>query len=376
VTEHVPGRYSSHDLLRVYAAEQAHVHETEADRDAATRRMLDHYLHTGHTGTLLLDPSRERIEVGAPAAGVLPAQLSGMDSALAWFEAEHAVISAALDQSPAYDGQVWALAWTLVTYLQRRGHRHEWLAAQQWALAASRRMGDRAKQAHSLRSVGVAHAELGHFDEARDHYRQALSLFDEVGEHAGQAQTHLNLAWVSHRQDRLAEAADHAERALDLYRAAGHQVGEGRALNALGWHLALLGDHRQALRYCEEAIALTTRFGDLDAQSWTWDSLGYIHHHLGEYERAITCYDRAVALIRELGDLSCEAEALVHLGDCQYAAGDRDASRATWQRALEVFTVLRLPDAAEVRSRLQALDAVAVRRPVVDVPDRVRIAVT
>ncbi|MFL6074910.1 MAG: BTAD domain-containing putative transcriptional regulator [Mycobacteriales bacterium] len=374
VTEHVPGRYASHDLLRVYSAEQARAHETEADRHDAVRRLLDHYLHTAYTGTLLLEPSRERIEVPAPAPGVVPEELAGMGGALAWFAAEHAVMTAALHQPPAHDPQVWALAWTMVNYLQRRGHRHEWLAAQQRALAAGQRMGDLAKQAYSHRSIGVASAELGDRDEALDHYGRALRLYAETGDRAGQAHTHLNLAMIRQRQDRLAEAVGHDEQALELYRAAGHPVGTSRTLNTLGWHLALLGDLRQALRYCEEAIELTIRTGDLDAQSWTWDSLGYIHHHLGAYDRAIACYARAVGLIRELGDLSCEGETLVHLGESQYAAGDREAARATWQQALDVFTRMRHPDAAEVRVRLDALDVTA-RQLAVPLPELVRMGV-
>ena len=44
--EHVPGRYAFHDLLRAYAADQAHHAGSQAGRDAAIGGVLDHYLHT------------------------------------------------------------------------------------------------------------------------------------------------------------------------------------------------------------------------------------------------------------------------------------------------------------------------------------------
>jgi hypothetical protein len=47
ITESVPGRYSFHDLLRAYAAEQAAVRDGAAERRAAARRMLDYYLIPG-----------------------------------------------------------------------------------------------------------------------------------------------------------------------------------------------------------------------------------------------------------------------------------------------------------------------------------------
>jgi hypothetical protein len=51
-TEHTPGRYVLHDLLRAYATDQAHAEESRADCHGATRRILDHYLHTSPTAPL------------------------------------------------------------------------------------------------------------------------------------------------------------------------------------------------------------------------------------------------------------------------------------------------------------------------------------
>ena len=55
LVEHISGRYSFHDLLRAYAADRAHTHDTDQQRQAATHRILDHYLHTAHTAALLLN---------------------------------------------------------------------------------------------------------------------------------------------------------------------------------------------------------------------------------------------------------------------------------------------------------------------------------
>ena len=46
VTEQVPGRFSFHDLLRAYAAEQLGSSDSPPERHAALGRMLDYYLHT------------------------------------------------------------------------------------------------------------------------------------------------------------------------------------------------------------------------------------------------------------------------------------------------------------------------------------------
>lgn len=61
VGEHSPGRYACHDLLTAYAADQCREVETEADRAAATGRLIDHYLHTAYAADLLLNPARDPI---------------------------------------------------------------------------------------------------------------------------------------------------------------------------------------------------------------------------------------------------------------------------------------------------------------------------
>ena len=42
VTEHAPGRYAPHDLLRAYAAELAEKHDSLTERQTARQRLLDH----------------------------------------------------------------------------------------------------------------------------------------------------------------------------------------------------------------------------------------------------------------------------------------------------------------------------------------------
>jgi hypothetical protein len=43
--EHAPNHYVLHDLLRHYAADRASAEDSQADREAALGRLLDHYLH-------------------------------------------------------------------------------------------------------------------------------------------------------------------------------------------------------------------------------------------------------------------------------------------------------------------------------------------
>jgi DNA-binding SARP family transcriptional activator len=359
LTEHSPGRYASHDLLRTYAAEQAQATDDDADRHAATGRMLDHYLHTAHAAALLLQPSREPVALAPPRPGVTPEQPSGYDQALRWFEAEHHVLASAvpLAAGTGFDACAWQIPWAMSGYLDRRGHWQEWAATQRTGLDAAARVGDTAAHAVSRRLLADACVRLGDYDEARTQLMASLDLYRELGDRVGEARTHQNLCQVDESQDRPADALGRTEQALRLYRATGHQRGEASSLNNVGWYHALLGNYDQTRSYCRQALALSRKTGHRKVEAHAWDSIGYAEHHLGRHDEAATCYLHALNLFRELGDLYYEADALRHLGDAQHAAGELRQARDAWRQALAILDDLNHPDAHQVRARLAVRSA-------------------
>lgn len=357
LSEQTFGRYAFHDLLRAYAVERAHAEESETGRAAALLRTADHYLHTAHGATVVLNPQRDPIALPERNPEVTPEAIGHLQ-ALAWFTAERAVLLAVLAQaaSAGFDGHTWRLSWTLLEFFDRRGHWPDWITAGHAALAAARQAGDQTGQAHTHHGLGRAYARLNHADRAHQHLTQALDLFTALGDLASQANVQHAIALVHELQGCHVEAFRHAERALDLYAAAGHQAGQARVLNGIGWHYAMVGDHRTALDYCRRALVLLKTLGDRRIEAATWDSLGFAHHHLDEYEPAAACYRHALALTRELGDRPLEAEALTHLGDSHAAAGNPHAARDAWQHALTILTDLGHPDTEHVRTKLARLD--------------------
>jgi len=364
VDERRPGRYGCHDLLRAYARELARSLDSEADRLAATHRVLGHYLHSANHADRLLDPRREEPPtLTALAPGVTPELASDHGEALEWFDTEHQVLLAALHQDPEFDAEVWELAWTTRRFFAYQGHWHDEADSLTVALAAARRLGDPVKQAFAQCYVGCAHVWFEKYEDARFRFAVALDLYRDADDRVGQAHVRYYLSWMLERQERTAEALAHAERALALFTAAGHEVGQAKCLNAVGWFHALAGDHVVAIEHCERALALQARLGDQLSAGQTWHSLGYSHEHLGHHARAVDCYLAAVDLFRESGYRFSEAYALTSLGDVHHATGDLDATRTTWSRALEILDRLGHDDAAKVRAKLADLDLAEQNRP-------------
>jgi DNA-binding SARP family transcriptional activator/tetratricopeptide (TPR) repeat protein len=357
ITEHVPGRYVLHDLLRVYATELIHHVEPDEQRHAALGRLLDHYLHTAHTAVLHLNPALDPLTLPPPNPGVTPEHPADHRQALDWFTAEHQVLLAVVDHAAAngFHTHTWQLALTMVTFLYRRGHWHDLAASGSAAVAAARRLAEPAAQSRAHRTLAHAYIQLGRLDEAHTELSHALDLATLAGDQTGQAHAHGRLANLWERRGGLTQALDHAGKALDLFQAIGHQDGQADALNAIGWYHALLGDYQQAITVCQKALALlplSHRHGRANAL----DSLGYAHHHLGHHTQALTCYRHAMDLFRDLGDRHNEATILNRLGDTHQASGNSDAARDAYQQAMDILTDLDHPDAGTVRTKLHDLD--------------------
>jgi tetratricopeptide (TPR) repeat protein/transcriptional regulator with XRE-family HTH domain len=374
LAEHAPGRFSCHDLLRGYAAEQAAAHDSPAEQRAALHRVLDHYLHTAYAADRLLHPSRESFPLPSPQPGTLPEQPADPDEAMAWFDAEYQALLAAVACAArsGFRRHAWQLPWSLATFLDLRGDWEELTGTQRTALAAATSLEDRRALALTRNKLGFACLLRGQYTDAAEHFDQALEQYQQLGDQRGEACVHLNVSFLLERQDRPAAAIRHDKRALSLFEAAGYQAGQAVALNAEGWHLTLLGRHQQALARCEQALALQREGEDRLDEANTWDSLGYIHGQLGQYEQATDCYQQALELLAPSKERYRQAIVLTHLGDTHHTAGHPQAAGDAWRQALAIFDDLHHPDAETVRAKLaaHAREATPQRHHIKAVPRR------
>ena len=123
ITEHQPGRYSWHDLIRAYAMELSERSDTDADRHEARARLLHHYLHSSNAAQVMLRPHREPIAPGRPRPGVTPERFADHESAMSWLTAERPALNASVSLAARSDFgfPAWHLALTLEQLLLALG---------------------------------------------------------------------------------------------------------------------------------------------------------------------------------------------------------------------------------------------------------------
>ena len=296
----------------------------------------------------------EPIHLAPARDGVRPEHLADAAGAIAWLAAEHPVLLVCVGRAveDGFDTQTWQLPWTLTAVSEPRRRSDDQIAIQTDAVAAARRLADRAGQAWAHRNLARAYARSGRCGDAHTEAQRALELFVEVGDRTGQAYTHLGLSGTFEQQGHRAQALEYDQRALDLFRVTGDRIGQATALNNIGWYHTQLGRHHDAIANCERALALFRTLGIARGEAHIWDTLGSAHHGLADYERAAECYRHAVDTFRENCPRYNEADTLARLGDALAAGGDRPAADHAWRQALHTLTELDHPDADRLRVKV------------------------
>ncbi|MGW4461808.1 AfsR/SARP family transcriptional regulator [Micromonospora sp. NPDC004704] len=354
ISEHRPGRFAFHDLLRAYAADLAERLDTADDRHCATRRLIDHHVHSADTANRQFGKAKHSPVEPPPAGpGVSVVEPADEQRALAWFDAEVANLIAVARQVEAaeLDRHTIAYAAILENYLRRRGLTRLWVSLQETAVRAAGRLGDPAALRAAFSCLGGALNQMGDHDGAIQLYQRAIDLGPDP-DPVRQGGIHLGLAAVFTSLGRYAAASDEINRALALFRGGNDRDREAAALNDIGWNHYLAGDYDQALVSCTQALALFEVVGNRSGQAYTWDSLGQAHHKLGHEDEASACHQRSLAMLRELGHRYAEAIILLHIGDCHEAGGRGTDARLAWQEALAILDALDHPDAEDARARL------------------------
>lgn len=355
LTEHRPGRFRFHDLLRGYAAARAGAEDSPPAQRAAILRSLDHYLRSAYGADQKLRTALALLTPVPAQAGVTPEEFSDADQVMAWFRVEQHVLAALIDQagSNGFDAYAWQLPMVLGGFYDRIGHTRGFLAIQQAALAAAERLGDPAAQVQVNGCIGCTYVRLGVLQEAEYHYGRAVALSADLGDHVTEAKSLLGLTSVCEQQGRYHDCLTYSLRTLALTQQGGDQVIHASALNNVGWSYALLGDYQQTLTYCQRAIIKYEEIGDTYDEGHAWDSVGYAQHHLGRDAEAISSYERSLALFRRVGDRFYEATILDHLGDSQQVTGRSQLALQSWQQAVRILDDLHHHDAERIRRKLQ-----------------------
>ncbi|MEV6847125.1 tetratricopeptide repeat protein [Actinoplanes sp. NPDC051411] len=238
---------------------------------------------------------------------------------------------------------------------ERLGRYHDAIDHYQQSLVLRRKVGDEWGEGSTLSSLGLVYERLGKFSPALDHHQQALALRRKTGDKRGEGATLTCIGMVYERLGRYEEALDHHQQALVLMRAGADTQGEGAALGNLGNVYRNLGRYREACEHHEHSLATMRKVGDRNSESEVLNDLGETYLAMGSAARAVSHHEAALALAREVHVRPQEARAHNGIARARRETDPGDA-RDHWRQALDIYLELEVPEADEVRRRLDELD--------------------
>lgn len=344
------GRFRLHDLLRVYATERALDEEPPAERDAAHLRELSWYLRMCRSAAQALAPYRE--------PDVASVELD-YAAAFKWCEEElqnfPSVIASAMRGE--YPEIGWQISQALFPFLHLRKPWTVWDRIYRLGLEASHKALDPSAQAEMLTGLGLVRLGLGMYDEGLDFFLRALETLEDHHDPDGTAWCHVGVGLAHAGTGRHTEARESFELGLAIQQAQGDRHGESVTLMHLAEVCGVEGRHEDAVQYAFRALSLCRAVGDQYGEGLALHQIGKANFAGGKLEAAVRYLEEALASQRAARDSKGEADTLLLLNEVLTVAGDHDTARDYLQQAAMILSQRGEPAEAEVRARLDDLDA-------------------
>jgi len=404
-------RYRLHDLLRLYAAERGLAEDTDEDRSAARRRVLDWYLHTAYAANGAITRVPRHFAPDAAAEGCVRLTFATARQALDWYGSEHANLMASIGMAAETGHHVvaWQIPAALWSYFVIRKPWHDVITSHQLGLAAAREIGDRSGeawmllflgyayrvrcpeeaigychqalaifrelgarlgQAHALYVLGLAYHELRRSEEALGYCQQALAIGRELGDRPSQARALTSMSAILRGVGRSGEAIGYCDQALAIFRELGDRWGQGLALTTSARTNMDLRRFEEAVTMCRQALSVHREIGDRNGEADALNTLSAAYRDMGRYREAVGYSRQALSIVREIGDRHGEGITLTKLGTALCADGQTGTARRCWRDALAILDGLASPKAGEARMLLEKLDPGEADQHVAETPGR------
>lgn len=221
LVESVGDRVRVHELIRPLIRHQLAADESTLTRKTVRLRLAEVYVNTLAVMAQSLNPSTRQqvmqyISIGEKRSlDVMEQKL--LLVALRWYEAEKLNLQALLDW--AHHTETWDVMFSFVEHLtsffQYRADWTLWHDTHQQALQVAQQLGDRARAAQLLNSLGNAAALQRQWSQACDYYGASLKTLDDSAAPHWRAYTLANLGIAQAAQNNGAIALNLWESALN-----------------------------------------------------------------------------------------------------------------------------------------------------------------
>jgi tetratricopeptide (TPR) repeat protein len=188
-------------------------------------------------------------------------------------------------------------------------------------------------RARAFEQRGECEWLLGNYTAAADDFRSSLMETDDRGQ---RARSRARLGDVADSQGHYAEALSLYTEALKEGAEANDLVAIGRAQRGLGIVNRRQGSTEKAISHLTQALAAFRQAGDAREQGRVLTSLGITRHAQGEYQQAVSAHTEALNILEALKDRWRVVFSLNNIGECYQALYDLEKAYEYHARALKL----------------------------------------
>ncbi|MFD3662334.1 BTAD domain-containing putative transcriptional regulator [Streptomyces sp. NPDC058659] len=337
-------RYRLHDLVRIFAREQAEASESAFELFEAVARVFRGWISLLHRIAASSPSPQVSWRPAAPQPlGTMSDEVGdrvlrdlALGDAFGWFDGDQAALTVAVDRAAAMglDHLVCDLVSAYNTVDLRTNHFGFRTRITGAALAAARRMQDQRCEAAMLAELAQLCYDQDRFTDARCHFGEALSRFRALHDVRGQAFALAGLGTACREPGRLTEAVHFLDQAATLLHALDDHRGVGHVLRTRASVRLEQGEYGAVRADLDTALDAFRKGGSRRGLALTLRSMGLYHRAVGEYEASLGLCAESAAIFAELGDEFMHSYAVRAHAKAQMRLGHRTEALPRLERAL------------------------------------------
>lgn len=197
--------------------------------------------------------------------------------------------------------------------------------------------GARAETAFSLSILGSVFRNRGQYEQATGLLQESLSLHLEKGDRLGAANVLNELGLVAYRLSQYSQAREHIQESLNIRREFSDQQGTARCLLNLGTIAYRLGDYEEAWRLGNASLELCEAIGDRWGMAACSNNLANVAERQGNLAQAEILYQQSVAIKKGMGHRMSMATSLYNLGKVARRLEEYQKSMRLYEEALAIL---------------------------------------
>jgi tetratricopeptide (TPR) repeat protein len=356
IDEQQPGRYTLHDLVRLYASERCSTEVPTRVRNEAVDRLVEWYMASANHAADLLYPNMLRLprRTGDKTAPQ-PRKPRDHADASSWLNAELPALLAISQYAAEHTSPVgWQLADTLRGYFWMSRRALDWLAVAEAGAASARYCDDHRARAATFLCLADAHLTLGQHTNAIAAYTSTVTWARSADWPQAEAAAHNNLGSLYHAQGDLGRSADAYTHALEINTRTGRIASRASSLNGLGIVALTEARFDDALTLYIKALRLAREINSPSLIAVALANIAFAHWGRGRVHQALDHAQRSLALARDIADASGQVNAHTVIGAIHR---DTDRLDQALTHAADALAVARRVDSQ--RFEVSALNLLA-----------------